>query len=107
MMKEIPMALTDQQRAFLDGLNFAVVATINADGSPQLTTVWYVREGDDLVFNTAAGRLKERNLRRDPRLAVTVLGADGYRYLTAKGEVDLDDASGQEVIHRLAVRYHG
>jgi PPOX class probable F420-dependent enzyme len=98
---------TDAQRAFLDELHFAVVATLNPDGSPQLTTVWYLRDGDDLVFNTAVGRLKDRNLRRDPRLAATVLSADGYRFITVKGVATLDEASGQEVIHRLAARYHG
>jgi PPOX class probable F420-dependent enzyme len=101
------MSLTDEQRAFLDELHFAVVATINPDGSPQLTTIWYVREGDDLLFNTAVGRVKDRNLRRDPRLAATILSGDGYRFLTVKGVAALDEASGQEVIHRLAVRYHG
>jgi PPOX class probable F420-dependent enzyme len=101
------MSLTDEQRAFLDELNFAVVATINPDGSPQLTTIWYVRNGDDLLFNTAAGRVKDRNLRRDPRLSATILSSDGHRFLTIKGVAVLDDASGQEVIRRLAVRYDG
>ena len=101
------MPLTSAQLAFLDGINFAVVATLNPDGSPQLTVVWYLREGNELVFNTAAGRLKHRNLLRDPRLSATVLSADGYRYITAKGSATLDDASGQDVIYRLAVRYDG
>jgi PPOX class probable F420-dependent enzyme len=107
MHEELSMALTETQRAFLDEMHFAVVATISPDGSPQLTTVWYLRDGDDLLFNTAVGRVKERNLRRDPRLAVTVLAADGYRFITIKGIVTLDEASGQEVIRRLATRYHG
>lgn len=101
------MSLSAEQRAFLDERHFAVVATLNPDGSPQLTTVWYVREGDELLFNTAAGRIKERNLRRDPRIACTVLSADGYRFLTIKGIARLDEASGQEVIRRLAIRYDG
>ena len=101
------MSLIDEQRAFLDEVHFAVVATLNADGSPQLTTVWYLRDGDELVFNTAVGRLKERNLRRDPRLAATILSADGYRFITVKGTVTLDEASGQEIIHQLAIRYDG
>ena len=101
------MPITAEQRTFLDQLHFAVVATISADGSPQLTTLWYLREGDDLVFNTAVGRVKDRNLRRDPRLAATILSADGYHFITVKGVVTLDEDSGQETIHRLAVRYHG
>jgi PPOX class probable F420-dependent enzyme len=104
---EVNMALTEAQRAFLDELHFAVVATISPDGSPQLTTVWYLRDGDDLLFNTAVGRVKDRNLRRDPRLAATVLAPDGYRFMTIKGVVTLDEASGQDVIRRLATRYHG
>ena len=104
---EICMVLTDEPRAFLDEVHFAVVATINADGSPQLTTVWYIRDGDALLINTEAGRLKDRNLRRDPRLAITVLSADAYRFITVRGTCTLDEASGQEVVHRLAVRYNG
>ena len=99
--------LTAEARHFLEELRFAVIATINEDGSPHQTVVWYLLRGDDIVMNTARGRVKERNLRRDPRLASTV--EDGYRFLTLRGTARLVDdvATAQEGIRQLAARYHG
>jgi PPOX class probable F420-dependent enzyme len=101
------MALTAEQQAFLDELHHAVVATLGPDGMPQLTVLWYLRDGDDLVFNTKADRVKDRNLRRDPRIAATIVSEDGGRYLTVKGTATLDEASGQDTARRLAIRYNG
>ena len=61
--------LDDRAKAIIDRPNLAFVATVMADGSPQLTPVWIEREGDTITFNTATGRVKERNLRRDPHIA--------------------------------------
>jgi PPOX class probable F420-dependent enzyme len=99
--------LTAEARHFLDERRFAVLATINEDGSPHQTVVWYLLRGDAIVMNTARGRVKERNLRRDPRLAITV--EDGYRFLTLRGTARLVDgvATAQEDIRQLATRYHG
>ena len=98
---------TAEVRHFLETPRFAVIATINEDGSPHQTVVWYLLRGDDIVMNTARGRVKERNLRRDPRLASTV--EDGYRFLTLRGTARLVDdvATAQEDIRQLAARYHG
>ena len=99
--------LTAEARHFLEELRFAVIATINEDGSPHQTVVWYLLRGDDIVMNTARGRVKERNLRRDPRLAIMV--EDGYRFLTLRGTARLVDdvATAQDDIRQLAARYHG
>jgi PPOX class probable F420-dependent enzyme len=99
--------LTTEARHFLEELRFAVIATINEDGSPHQTVVWYLLRGDDIVMNTARGRVKERNLRRDPRSAITV--EDGYRFITLRGTARLVDdvATAQEDIRHLATRYHG
>ena len=101
------MQLSDEIRQFLEQPNYAVLATINADGTPQLTVLWFELQGDEVMMNTAAGRLKDRNLRRDPRAAVCVT-ADGYG-VTFKGTVELidDQEIAQADIHRLAVRYDG
>lgn len=98
--------LSNLGRAFLNEKRFAVLATINQDGMPQQTTMWYLLEGDTIVMNTKAGRLKERNLRRDPRISICV--EDGYNYVTISGTVELidDPEIAQRDIHRLAVRYH-
>jgi PPOX class probable F420-dependent enzyme len=104
---EIPEAV----RQFLSAPRFAVVATINPDGSPQLTVLWYDLDhgpdGDVLLLNTKAGRLKEENLQRDPRVSACV--EDGYSYVTIRGTAQLvyDQAVAQADIRRLAVRYQG
>ncbi|MGI9057694.1 MAG: PPOX class F420-dependent oxidoreductase [Ktedonobacteraceae bacterium] len=100
--------LSGKARAFLqEEQRFAVLATINADGSPQLTTMWYLLEGDEIVMNTKVGRLKERNMRREPRISVCF--EEGYSYITISGKVEMiDDAqTAQADIERLATRYHG
>lgn len=85
---------------------FAVLATINRDGTAQLTTMWYELQGDEVMMNTADGRVKAHNLRRDPRIAICV--ENGYSYITLSGTARLDDdqAIAQADIKRLALRYH-
>ena len=99
--------LSEKARAFLNEKRFAVLATINSNGTPQLTTMWYLLEEDTIVMNTKAGRIKERNMRRDPRIAICV--EDGYNYVTISGTVELidDPEIAQRDIYRLAVRYDG
>lgn len=99
--------LSDQARAFLAEKRFAVLATINKDGTPQLSTMWYLLEGDTIVMNTKVGRLKERNMRRDPRISVCF--EDEYNYITISGTVEMidDPEIAQHDIARLAIRYHG
>ena len=99
--------LSEKARAFLQEKRFAVLATINADGTPQLTTMWYLLEGDEIVMNTKVGRVKERNMRRDPRISVCF--EDGYNYITISGRVEMIDSpqTAQADIARLATRYHG
>ena len=80
--------LSDKARAFLAETRFAVLATINPNGTPQLTTMWYELQGDEIMMNTRVGRAKEQNLRRDPRISICV--EDGYRYVTLSGTARLN-----------------
>jgi PPOX class probable F420-dependent enzyme len=73
----------DELRSFLDDGRDLQVASINADGTPHLVTMWYLREGDDLLFWTYAKSQKVVNVRRDPR--ATVLVATGEKYEELKG----------------------
>ncbi len=102
------MPLTPEQRAFLEEKHFAVLGTTNASGSPHLTVMWYVLEGDEIVFNTAAGRTKEGNLERDPRVSLLVYAEDGYSYIRIDGRVRIiiDQKTTQADIRRLASRYY-
>jgi PPOX class probable F420-dependent enzyme len=98
--------LNDNVRKLVDGRNFAVVATTNADGSPQSSVVWITRDGDDLLFATVRGRRKERNLRRDPRVSVTVLDdANGYEYAEIRGTATMTEQGGRELINELSRKY--
>lgn len=101
------MQLSDQVRDFLRERRFAVLATIDETGLPQQTVMWYDLDSDEVLMNTARGRLKDRYLQRDPRASVCV--EDGYRYVTIAGTVTLDDdpARAQADIARLARRYEG
>ena len=98
--------LSEQAKTFLQERRFAALATINADGTPQLSAMWYRLEGDTIVMNTKVGRVKERNMRRDPRISVCF---EDEGYLTISGKVEfIDDPKiAQEDIYRLAVRYDG
>lgn len=94
-------------RDFLDEQRFAVLATINKNGAPQQTVMWYELQDDRIMMNTAEGRVKAGNLRRDPRVSICV--EDGYRFVTITGRIELNEDREQALadIHSLAVRYHG
>jgi PPOX class probable F420-dependent enzyme len=99
--------LSSAARAFLSEPRYATLATINRDGSPQQTAIWYDVDGDAILMNTTIGRLKYHNLLRDHRASMCV--TDAYRVVTISGRVELNDdqARAQADIKRLATRYHG
>lgn len=100
------VTFSDEVRAFLDAPRFAVVATLDLDGSPRQAVVWYRVDGDTVVVNSADGRRWPANLRRDQRIALTV--EDGYRYVQLVGSVEVEDdqAVAQADIAEMARRYH-
>jgi PPOX class probable F420-dependent enzyme len=100
--------LNDDVRELLDQPNPAVLATVNADGSPQTSVVWVGRDGGDLLISTAAGRRKERNLRRDPRVSLSVYDqADPQRYAEIRGRASVTEDAGRALAVRLAEEYEG
>lgn len=100
------MEISSDVRAFLDEPRFGVLATINSDGSPQQTVMWYQFRGDTVMMNTARGRKKDRNLVRDSRASLCI--EEGYRYVTLDGTISLfeDQEIAQADIAALARRYH-
>ena len=68
--------LSDKARKLFEDPNILFVATVNSDGSPQVTPVWTHVEDDRVTFNTAKGRVKERNMRRDPRIGLSITARD-------------------------------
>jgi len=102
-------------REYLAAPRYAVIATVNPDGSPQLTEIWYDLRGDELIVNMAAERVKVRNLARDPRVSLLVAGVkgeptwDSIRYVRVDGRAReiASGADGVEDIYRLGIRYDG
>jgi PPOX class probable F420-dependent enzyme len=68
--------LNDKARRLFEDPNILFVATVNRDGSPQVTPVWTHLDNGNITFNTAIGRAKERNLRRDPRVGLSITARD-------------------------------
>ncbi|HET9660864.1 MAG TPA: PPOX class F420-dependent oxidoreductase [Thermomicrobiales bacterium] len=93
---------------FLNEKRFGVLATVNADGSPQQTVMWYLPlDGDTILMNTKKGRMKDKNLGRDGRVSLCV--EDGQRYVAVRGTVSVDDdpVRGQETMKAVTTRYEG
>jgi PPOX class probable F420-dependent enzyme len=101
--------LTEEAKNLLDGKNFACVATLMPDGSPQVTPVWVDREGDIVVINATVTRQKYRNLRRDPRVALCVFDmANPYSKVLIRGKtIEITNKGAEEHIDKLSMKYHG
>jgi PPOX class probable F420-dependent enzyme len=100
------MKLNDPAKALLDGPHTAVLATANADGRPQSSIIFVKRDGDTVVFSTIKGRLKTRNMRRDPRVSLLVLASAG-RYVEIRGSVEITDDPDKVLLHEMYQRYMG
>jgi len=105
----MPVKIPEQGKKLLDGKNFACIATIMKDGSPQVTPVWIAREGDVVLINTSVGRTKERNVARDPRVAIAVFDIENpYYKLVLRGRVVAAVRRGaREHIDALSIKYTG
>lgn len=91
------------------GKNFATIATTMSDGSPQASITWIDSDGSTIIFNTAEGRLKANNLRRDGRVAIAITDAENpYRQVMVRGKVIEDTLEGaSEHVDSLARKYLG
>ena len=101
--------LSERDRRIIDAPNFASVATLMPDGSPQVSTIWIDRDGDDILFNTAEGRVKTENLLRDGRVAISVFDqGDHDEQVIVRGRVvDLTTEGADAHIDFLARKYLG
>ena len=100
--------LMDKARSKLDGPNLAFLAEVMEDGSPHVSPVWIEAENGYVTFNTAVGRLKERNIRRDPRVAISIADRDDpYTKVDIRGRVVglIEGDEADEQIDRLARKY--
>ncbi|MFE7572611.1 PPOX class F420-dependent oxidoreductase [Streptomyces sp. NPDC057539] len=100
--------LSEDLKRLLDGPIFVNIATIQPDGSPQVSPVWVKRDGNDVLISTTLGRRKEQNLRRDPRVTVVAQPADApYTYAEIRGTAHLTTEGGRELINELSLKYTG
>lgn len=91
------------------GKGFAALATLMPDGSPQVSLVWVDSDGEHVLINTAEGRQKPENLRRDARVAVSIFDpSDPYKQAMVRGVVtDITQDGAEEHIDGLAMKYIG
>ncbi|UPZ31891.1 PPOX class F420-dependent oxidoreductase [Streptomyces sp. LRE541] len=98
----------DSVRTLLDGKNFASVATLGPGGAPQNSVVWIKREGDTVLFSSTDGRQKVRNLRRDPRVSLSVFDlADPYTSVEIRGTAEILPDEGKRLPYELSRKYLG
>jgi PPOX class probable F420-dependent enzyme len=88
---------------------FASLATLMPDGKPQVTPVWVDVEGDTILVNSAKGRQKDKNLRRDPRVSLAIIDPENpYRYLELRGRVvEITEQGADAHIDKMAKKYLG
>jgi PPOX class probable F420-dependent enzyme len=101
--------LNDTHKKLITDRNFGHIATINEDGSPQVSPVWIELDGNHLIVNSEQKRRKVRNIKRDARVAVSIQNAENpYQYIEIRGRaVEVTDKGGFEGIDRLSVKYGG
>ncbi|MGK8520245.1 PPOX class F420-dependent oxidoreductase [Nocardia asteroides] len=101
------MQLDETVRTLIDGPHAAVLATANADGRPQSSVIFVDHDGDTLLFSTIAGRLKTRNMTRDPRVSLLVLSRADGRYVEVRGRVEITDDPDKTLLTAMYAKYMG
>ncbi len=101
--------LAERVIKLIDRKNFAYLATLLPDGSPHVTPMWVDHEGDMLLMNTAIGRIKQRNITRDPRVSITIVDSNNpYDRIVIHGRVVSQAEQGADAhIDKLAKKYTG
>jgi PPOX class probable F420-dependent enzyme len=105
----LSQSIPDKYRDLFTKRAFASLATLMPDGSPQVTPVWVDLEGDFVLVNTARGRQKDKNMRRDPRVAMAVIDPENpYRYLEIRGRIaEITEEGADAHIDKMAKKYLG
>jgi len=100
-------AIPDKFKDLLEKPAFANLATIMPDGAPQVTPVWFDYDGRHIIINTAKGRVKDRNMRANPRVALSIMDpTNPYRYLEIRGKVaEVTEQGADTHIDKQAKKY--
>lgn len=106
-MDKIPPSFQDLLKA--EKRAFAYLATVMEDGSPQVTPVWFDMDGVHILINSEEGRIKDKNMRSRPKIALAIADPDNpYRYIQVRGKVvEITKVGGAEHIDRLSYKYTG
>ena len=101
--------IPDQYKDLFSKPAFANLATVMPDGSPQVTPVWFDFDGNNILVNSAKGRLKDKNMRRNKRVALSIMDPNNaYRHLAVQGEVaEITEQGADAHIDKLAKKYLG
>jgi len=100
-------AIPEKYRDLFNKPAFASLATLMPNGSPQVTPVWVDYDGKHVIFNSAKGRQKDRNVRREPRVALTIMDPENpYRYVEVRGRVkEITEKGADAHIDKMAKKY--
>jgi PPOX class probable F420-dependent enzyme len=103
------MKLTDKAKGLIDGKNFASVATLMPDGSPQVAPVWVDRDGDTIILNATRSRQRTMNVKRDQRVAICIFDQNNpYSNVSIRGKVvNITEEGGEEHIDKMNMKYNG
>jgi len=97
--------LNSVARAVIDGPHVATIATSNVDGRPQSSVIFVKRDGDSVLFSTIKGRLKTRNMTRDPRVSLLVRDTTTGRYVEIRGTIDITEDPQKSLLYEMYDRY--
>jgi PPOX class probable F420-dependent enzyme len=105
----MPQKIPDEFVDLFKKTAFANLATVMPDGSPQVTPVWIDYDGKYVLFNSAKGRMKDKNIRRDPRISLSIQDPENpYRYLEIRGRVvEITQNGADDHINKLSQKYLG
>ncbi|MGO8797022.1 MAG: PPOX class F420-dependent oxidoreductase [Candidatus Sulfotelmatobacter sp.] len=105
----MPQVIPEKYRDLFQKRAFANLATLMPNGSPQVTPVWCDFDGEHVLFNSAKGRQKDKNVRRDPRVAMTLMDPENpYRYLEIRGRVvEITEDGADAMLDKMAKKYLG
>jgi PPOX class probable F420-dependent enzyme len=103
------VTISDTTRALFGTKALGMLGIVSDDGTAQVVPVWITLDGDTPVFNTVIGSRKERHMRRDPRVTLTIVDPeDAFNYVELRGRVDFEEgAAASETIDALAKKYIG
>ena len=103
-----PISIPDTHKDLVEKPYYAIVTTVMPDGQPQSTVVWADYDGNNIRFNTARGRQKDKNLQDNPKVTLVIVDpTNGFHWLELRGIAEVTEEGGREHIEALSHKYTG